>query len=178
MKIYVALLASGFALLQLAINGEPGASVLEQRTQSFAIALNGSIADVTPLFGPVREAEWAPGWSPRFIHPAWGAQEEGAVFITRSDHNKDRLWLLTDYDVREGRIEYVVVTTAFTATDIKIRVVPDGQEHCKATITYRRSALTPEGNEEVDDLDAHWAKEQQIHWEGAINDALEKERRS
>src|SRR5438309_11332549 len=37
---------------------------LEQRTQSFTISLKGSVADVTPLLGPVREAEWAPGWAP------------------------------------------------------------------------------------------------------------------
>src|SRR4029453_6470 len=113
------------------------------------MVLNGGVADVTPLFGPVREAEWAPDWSPRFIQPAQGAQREGVVFTTRSGEGKDRIWLLTPYDVRGGRVEYVVTTPAFTATEIKIRVVPDGEKHCKATIKYRRSALGPEGNEEV-----------------------------
>jgi hypothetical protein len=174
MRTCFALSAWGLALLQSALAGEAGTVVVEQRTQSFTIGLTGSVADVTPLFGPLREAEWAPGWSPRFIHPAQGAQEEGVVFTTTSDHSKDRLWLLTAYDVREGRVEYVVVTPELTASEIQIRVVPDGEQHCKATITYRRSALTPEGNEEVAKLDAHWAKEQQIHWEKAINEALAK----
>ena len=71
-------------------------------------------------------------------------------------------------------MEYVVVTPAFTAKEIKIRVVPDGEQHCKATITYRRSALAPEGNEEVTKLGEHWAEEQRIHWETAINEALVK----
>jgi hypothetical protein len=71
-------------------------------------------------------------------------------------------------------VEYVVVTPAFTANEIKIRVVPDGEQHCKATITYRRSALAQEGNEEVAKLDAHWAEEQRSHWETAINEALAK----
>lgn len=176
MRTYLALSAWGFALLQSALAGETGTAVVKQRTQSFTIGLTGSVADVTPLFGPVREAEWAPGWSPRFIHPAQGAQEEGVVFTTTSGHSKDRLWLFTAYDVREGRVEYVVVTPEITASEIQIRVVPDGEQHCKATITYRRSALTPEGNEEVAKLDAHWAKEQQIHWEKAINEALAKGR--
>jgi hypothetical protein len=64
------------------------------------------------------------------------------------------------------------MTPAFTANQIKIHVVPDGQQRCRATITYRRSALTPQGNEEVAKLDAHWAEEQRIHWETAINEAL------
>jgi hypothetical protein len=45
-------------------------------------------------------------------------------------------------------VEYVVVTPAVTANEIKICVVPDSEQHCKATITYRRSALTPDGNAE------------------------------
>jgi hypothetical protein len=162
------------ALVQAVLPGEAEAAPPEQRTQSFTIGLNGSVADVTPLFGPVREAEWAPGWLPRFIHPAQGVQREGVVFTTTSGYGRDRLWLLTTYDVGNGRVEYVVMTPAFTASEIKVRVVPDGEHHCKATITYRRSALTPEGNEEIAKLDAHWAEEQRMHRETAINEALAK----
>lgn len=110
----------------------------------------------------------------RFIHPAQGTQREGVVFTTSPGCGRERLWLLTAYDVRNGRVEYVVVTPAFTANEIKIRVVPDGEQHCKATITCRRSALAPEGNEEVAKLGEHWAEEQRIHWETAINEALAK----
>lgn len=174
MKTYFNVWAWGLALVQAALAGEAGPAVVEQRTQSFTIILNGSVSDVTPLFGPVREAEWAPDWSPRFIHPAQGVQREGVVFTTSPGHGRDRLWLLTTYDARNGRVEYVVVTPAFTANEIKIHVVPHGEQHCKATITYRRSALAPEGNEEVAKLDTHWAEEQRIHWETAINEALAK----
>jgi hypothetical protein len=173
MKIYFAIWA-GLALVQAAVAGQAGRAAVEQRTQSFTIGLNGSVADVTPLFGPVREAEWAPDWSPHFMHPTQGVQREGVVFTTTNGHGKDRVWLLTTYDGTNGRVEYVVMTPAFTANEIKIRVVPDGERHCKATITYRRSALAPEGNEEVTKLDAHWTEEQRIHWEKAINEALAK----
>src|SRR6266404_9515058 len=159
MKIYFTICPCMLALVQAALAGAAGTTVPEQRTQSFAIALNGSVADVTPLFGPVREAEWAPDWSPRFIHPAQGVQREGVVFTTSPGDGRDRLWLLTTYDVRNGRVEYVVVTPAFTSNEIKIRVVPDGQQRCRATIMYRRSGLTPEGNEEVAKLGEHWAEE-------------------
>lgn len=145
---------------------------VKQRAQSFTIGLNGSVADVTPLFGPVRESEWAPDWSPRFIHPVQGEQREGVVFTTTSGDGRDRLWLLTTYDLRNGRVEYVVMTPAFTASEIKIRVLSDGERHSRATITYRRSALAPEGNTEVAKLDEHWAEQQRIHWETAINKAL------
>ena len=76
--------ACGLALIQAALAGEAGRAVVEQRTQSFTIGLNGSVVDVTPLFGPVREAEWAPGWSPRFIHPAQGLQREGQCSLRQA----------------------------------------------------------------------------------------------
>jgi hypothetical protein len=109
-----------------------------------------------------------------FLHPAQALQREGAVFTTTNANGKDRLWLLTTYDPGNGRVEYVVVAAAFTANEIKIRVIPDGEQHSKATITYRRSALAPEGNDEVAKLDAHWAEQRRIHWETAINEALAK----
>ena len=91
MKTYFNVWAWGLALVQAALAGEGGPALVEQRTQSFTIILNGSVSDVTPLFGPVREAEWAPDWSPRFIHPAHGVQHEGVVFTTRPGHGRDRL---------------------------------------------------------------------------------------
>jgi hypothetical protein len=162
------------AMVQAALSGEADTATVQQRTQSFTIGLNGSVADVTPLFGPVREAEWAPDWLPRFIHPAQGIQREGVVFATTSGDGRDRLWLLTTNDHTNARVEYVVMTPAFTASDIKLRVLSDGERHSRATITYRRSALAPEGNTEVAKLDAHWAEQQRIHWETAINEALAK----
>lgn len=159
------------SLLGLAQASPP---VLQQREQSFLIHLNAPVNEVTPLFGPVREAEWAPSWTPRFIHPADRQQREGAVFTAPSADGRERLWLLTAYEPEQGRVEYVVVVPGFTANQIKIRVVPDGEKHSKATITYRHSALAPEGNAEVAKLDAHWAEQQQAHWESAINGLLAK----
>jgi len=160
--------------IQLPASRSASAEVLEQRTQSFTINLRGSVADVTPLFGPVREAEWAPNWKPRFLHPALGAQSEGAVFTSVSSNGTERLWLLTAYDVNEGRVEYVFIAPGFTANQIKIRVVPNGDGQCKATITYRHSALAPGGNDEVEKLNPHWAEQERVHWGRAINGTLAK----
>ena len=173
MRLYLTICTLGCAVVHAVSAGEAGTAV-EQRTQSFTIRLNGSVADVTPLFGPVREAEWAPHWSPRFIYPAEAVQREGAVFTTAAVNGTDRFWLLTTYDVANGRVDYVVMAPAFTANEIKIRVIPDGEQRCKATITYRRSALAPEGNEEVAKLAPQWGERQSVHWETAINAVLAK----
>lgn len=162
-----------YVLIQVRLESAVAAA-LEQRTQSFTIVLKASVAAATALFGPVREVEWAPSWTPHFLHPLEGAQREGAVFTTRSSNGKEKLWVLTAYDIKEGQVEYVSVTPGFTANEIKIRVVPEGDRQCKATITYRHSALAPDGNEEVAKLDAHWAEQQRVHWETAINAVLIK----
>jgi hypothetical protein len=69
----------------------------------------------------------------------------------------------------------VIVSRRVAANEINIRVVPDDEQRCKPTITYRRSALPPEGNEEVAKLRECWAKEQRIHWETAINKTVAKD---
>jgi len=150
----------------------PAQPTLGQRTKSFTITLNGPVSVVTPLFGPIREVEWAPDWRPHFLHPLEGKQGEGAVFTTQSTNGRERLWLLTEYNVDQGRVDYVVITPGFTANEIQIRVVKGGEQRSRATITYRHSALAPEGNDEVAKLDEHWAEEQRAHWESAINAVL------
>jgi hypothetical protein len=145
---------------------------LAQQTQSFTVALDAPVAEATPLFGPVREAEWSPHWMPTFLHPSGGGQQEGAVFTTKSHSGNEQLWLLTEYDVPAGRVAYAVVTPNFSTTTISIRVVADGASRSKAVVTYRRSALVPGANDEVNALDAAWAAAQGPHWEAAINAAL------
>jgi HSP20 family molecular chaperone IbpA len=149
---------------------------LKQQQRSFTIRLDAPVADTTPLFGPVREAEWAPGWTPQFAYPRGGGQIEGAVFTTTSN-NQRRIWMLTTYDEKQGRIDYVVVTPGVTANEIKIRISPDGLNHSRATITYRHCSLAMEGNKEVEKLDEAWAEQQRSHWEVAINDALRSQKK-
>jgi hypothetical protein len=150
------------------------AAILAQQTQSFTISLQGPVAETTPLFGPMREAEWAPGWNPRFINPPEPAQREGVVFTTANNQGKERIWLVTEYDANAGRVGYVLITPGIALATIKIRVQPDGDRHSKATITYAFAALAPEGNAEVNQHDAHWAEKQRGHWETAINAVLAK----
>src|SRR5436853_7171661 len=123
MKHTIAL--STCAVIMILTSAAESDIALEQKTQSFTIALKGSVAEVTPLFGPVREAEWAPTWAPRFIHPADAQQREGAIFTAPSADGRQRLWLLTAYQPEQGRIEYVVLVPGFTANQIKNGVLPD-----------------------------------------------------
>ena len=162
------------ALVMLAAAVLPAPPALSQRTQSFTLSLEAPVAESTPLFGPVREAEWSPHWSPHFLHPPEGAQAEGVVFTTTTPKGYEQLWMLTEYDAEAGRVAYVVITPDYTASQITIRVTPAGPGRSRATVTYRQSALVPRADDDVERLDERWAAQQQEHWEVAINAALRK----
>jgi hypothetical protein len=149
-------------------------ATLAQQTQSFTISLNGSTAEVTPLFGPVREAEWAPGWAPHFVNPPEGEQREGVIFTTKDFPGKERIWVMTDYGLKEGHVSYVVMVPHFMVTTMRIRVEPAGDRRSKASVTYSLAAMAPEANDLVNQHDAHWVQQQRAHWENAINAVLSK----
>jgi hypothetical protein len=154
------------------------AAVLAQQIQSFTVSLQAPVTEATPLFGPMREAEWAVQWTPHFVNPPEGKQREGVVFTTRDHQGRERVWVMTEYDVKEGHVSYAVVTPGFVVMTLKIRLRPDGNRRSKATITYQCSAMVPEANGEVNQHDRQWARQQRIHWERAINAVLAKGRQS
>jgi hypothetical protein len=147
---------------------------LTQSTSTFAITLQAPPGRALPLFGPVREAEWAHGWSPRFLYPAGGAQREGTVFMTHDEDRGHAVWVLTDLDEADGRVGYVLVSPGFVLMEIKIRLAPVGEHQSRATVTYRRTALADAANHFVSGFTHEWEEKQQAYWEGAINAALQK----
>jgi hypothetical protein len=147
---------------------------LAHQTQSFTIYLNGATTEVAALFGPVREAEWAPSWAPHFVNPKTGAQREGVVFTTRDSKGKESSWILTEYDTKEGRVSYAFITPGFSATALRIRIRADGPGRSKVLVTYSVAALAPEANDQVNQHDTGWAQQQRHHWENAINAVLAK----
>ena len=108
MNTMLLILECGILLNSATTIGATDENPLQHRTESLTIALQGSVAAVTPLFGPVQEVEWAPGWKPQFIHPTEGAQRDGVVFRTIGT-NGERLWTLTTYDEKAGRLDYVFI---------------------------------------------------------------------
>jgi hypothetical protein len=150
-----------------------GPVTLAQQARSFSFELLADVSHATPLFGPVREREWAPEWAPQFLHPATPTQREGAIFTT-TGHGGTRLWILTAYDPAAGRVGYLVTDPGFLVTEITISIVPAGARASRATVTYRRSALTERANEQVRAMTSDWAAEQAHHWGTAIGAALKR----
>lgn len=148
-----------------------GAATLRQVRRSMLLDLHGSAAEAFPLFGPVREAEWATGWQPRFAAPFPPSQgADGAVFTTEG-HGGESVWVMTAYDSAAGRIAYVVVTPRLVTCELEIHVSPAGDSASRAEVTFRYTALEAEGNVYIE----HWLGSfvgMAPHWEHALDARL------
>lgn len=81
----------------------------ERITRESTIELNGSMPEVFPLFGPIRETQWAEGWNPEIIF-GQGEIEEHMIFKTPSyyENEDDYLWAVSQYLLDQNKIEYTV----------------------------------------------------------------------
>jgi hypothetical protein len=139
------------------------------------IRVNGPLNRVFPLFGPVREREWAHGWDPRIVYSTTGLVEEHMVFQTKTEYagqESEKTWVVSLYDPVQAIIEYTVFTSARLYW-IAIRCWEDpAKKATLADISYTFTALTAAGQalieKAVQDMFAHDLKD----WESAINQYL------
>jgi hypothetical protein len=141
--------------------------------RTHAIRLHAGPHEVFPLFDPLGERLWAPGWEPHFLYPQPGKPEAGAVFTTRQDRGQAVIWTIAALDGAGQRIEYLRVTPEEQLARIAIRCaeLPDGTT--EARVTYSFTALAEAGNAFVlGYTDAHH-RERIAGWERAINHYLQ-----
>lgn len=77
------------------------------RVASFSVKC--SVEEAFPLFGPVREAEWAEGWTPEILF-GYSDVEEYMLFRTHGGFSDEPFytWAVTRYHPETHRIEYTV----------------------------------------------------------------------
>jgi len=136
------------------------------------IRLKGPVDQVFPLFGPVREKDWAPGWSPELVYPTDREAAEGMVFKTAGEEGQT-LWAITGYDPAQHTIAYVNMTPGYMVNLIVIRCAAAGSGETDATVTYSHVALGERGNNFVQHMDDHAYAAKMEHWQLAINYRLE-----
>jgi hypothetical protein len=138
-----------------------------QKSASFVV--NAVVEKAFPLFGPVREKEWAAGWEPQIIYSTDPLIEEHMVFKTKGAHKNEEeyLWTMTQFKPQDYFIEYTV-STANRIWFISVKCAPDG-ETTRVTVTYSYTGLTELGNQlnraAIDKMYAHNLRD----WEEAIN---------
>jgi hypothetical protein len=162
-------------LLALALSLPAGTGAIPpcRAAVSIELHLNASADAAFPLFGPVRESEWAPTWSPKWVYPSEARQSsDGAVFTTAAPEGVST-WVMTVYDPERRDVEYVNLIPGHRVAEISIVVRPAGPATSVARISYRVTALSEQDAAFV----LHFEKEfpnEAPHWENAVNAAISR----
>ena len=169
------LLLCGLALLPLAATmaspqTESGFHA-KQALRTATIRLDGAIAKVFPLFTPIEEKKWAPGWDPKPVWPESGDVVEGMVFTV--DEAPGRVyWVVTHYDPQRHEISYANVLPGQTLNRIEIACKSVGANQTDCTVRYGFIGLSEEGNKFVEMHTEEVFAGKMKHWVAAINQAL------
>jgi hypothetical protein len=158
--------------LHVALHGARGASTNAERAhteEKFTFTARGPIEDVAPLFGADKERVWSAGWNPKFLHPMPAADQEGMVFTVAHDHLK-AAWVNTQFDLKNGRIQYVYMIPDALVTVITLRLQPAGDQ-TRVEVEYGRTALSPEADARVRHL-AEGDRGSGPEWEKQVNGYL------
>ncbi len=147
----------------------------EKISQTGMIKLNGAFEQVFPLFGPVRERDWAEGWDPHILLSGSDNIEEHMVFQTHTHlpgEEGSYTWIVSKYRREQGLVEYTVYA-GYRLWWITIVCRQRGEEPvCDAEITYTFVGLNAQGNA----LNQLALKRMYQHdlrdWETAINHFL------
>jgi hypothetical protein len=148
-----------------------------------------TVDKVFPLYGPVEEAKWAPGWNPQWLYPERSAAEaslpeRGWVFTTGKSSSEKRLWSLQKADFTLYEISYLVHWPERMVYTIDICSEPfvDSKEMrngTRTTVKYDFIGTSVEGNSEVEGRSGrpeHYLEEMK-HWRQLIQGYLERSSR-
>jgi len=141
------------------------------------IILNGSLDEVFPLLGPIKEMEWTDGWDPEIIYSTTKIVEEKMVFKTKAifPDETDFTWIISKYQPENTFVEYLVFTQERLWT-ISINCVEESVKKTKAEITYTYTGLTENGNRLNETALEKMYTQDLKDWEEAINYYLETEK--
>ena len=114
------------------------------KTSSFVV--NGKVEDVFPLFGPIREKEWADGWDPEIIFSRDKVVEEHMIFRTKASTDEVfYYWAVTQYRPEKFFIEYTV-STINRIWFITVNCLA-WNHSTEVTVTYTYTSLNSKGDE-------------------------------
>jgi hypothetical protein len=162
------------AALNAGHGGEAGPDGSRVYTEEkFAFTANGPMEQVAPLFGAGKERVWAENWNPEFVHPVPAADEKGMVFTVAHDH-LHATWVNTEFDVKNGRIQYVYMIPDALVTVITLELTAEG-EKTQVEVEYDRTALSAEADGHVRHM-AERDRRSGPEWEKQVNGWLREKK--
>ena len=137
------------------------------------IHIEGPVAEVFPLFGPVREKDWAHGWNPTILYPKDSLVAKHMVFQTHGGlhgSTETYTWTIVNYNPADGQIEYLVsASDRLWFITISCAAINNSTA---ATITYSYTGFTGEANNKNESTITKMFANDLKDWEKAINHYL------
>jgi len=141
--------------------------------RSYVQTIRADPTRVFDLLCPVKEAEWLDGWDYSLLHSESGLAEEGCVFLSRQEGEKDTIWMITRRDVTKREIEFVRATPESRIARLTITVDEKTTNVSKVRITYVITALCEEGNKFLEAFTQKNFEGAMKFWETSMNYYLE-----
>ena len=140
------------------------------------ITLQGPVDKVFPLFGPVDEAKWAPGWEPSIQYG--GNAQTGTVFTTDSSPHP-ATWIVSRYEGKAHDMQYTVVfpEDRVVQLDIACQSGNTVAAETRCEVAYAMTALSEAGRRGVEHYTQERHEERIAHWQMAINHYLQTGKR-
>jgi len=138
-------------------------------TRSFEQTIHADPTRVFDLLCPVREGEWLDGWDYTLLHSESGLAEEGCVFLSRQEGEKDTIWMITKRDVQNREIEFVRVTPESRIARLCIAVDEKAESVSTVKITYVITALCEQGNKFLEAFTQKNFEAGMKFWEASMN---------
>jgi len=137
--------------------------------QSASFTIHEKIENVFPLFGPIREKDWAAGWNPEVLYSSGDVLvEEHMVFQTHAPDGKEKfIWVITQYQPDQHLIEYTVSAREriwFIRVSCK-----DQLKSTDVTVSYTYTGLTPAGHQKNEEALQRMFADNLLDWRDAIN---------
>jgi hypothetical protein len=140
--------------------------------RSGVLRLNLPFAQALALLTPEGERLWVEGWEPEYLHPRQPANPPSAGTTFRTRHGgEETLWLVLAFDAAAGVVDYVRVTPGSRIGTVTVRARASGAGSSEAEITYRMTALSPEGNRKLQEMTPEGFLAMLDGWEAAIRAA-------
>jgi hypothetical protein len=105
------------------------------REVAHKISLPLAIADCFPLFTPIGEMDWVPGWQPRFLWPQDGRTQKGMVFLT-GQGSEETFWIVVDFDEAQHYARYARITPGSRSVLVEIQCKPTGPRETGVEVRY------------------------------------------
>ena len=134
--------------------------------EKFSFTAKAPMKKVAPLFGADKERVWSPGWKPQFVHPVPASDQAGMVFTVAHDHLQ-AVWVNTELDLENGRVQYVYVIPDALVTMITLQLTPEG-EQTQVEVEYERTSLSAQADAHVRHL-ADGDRRSGPQWEQQVN---------